>query len=288
MSTLDADRPLEPALRSFARHTLRRCVDRLREADPVTATAAPTANDVHQVRKGIKQLRAWLRLVRPSLGDHYALLDLLLADAARALAAVRDAQVSRETLLRLRRQHLIDAPTYAALRKALPQVTEPGADAVIAARRRLQVAALYVDSAALPESPAELLKRWKRQLARCERLADRLHRRLHKHADAARHGDAHALHRWRRQLKYLLHQSQLLAPLHPAAGDLEPALKRLADQLGEHHDLYVLNEHFMSAAMADSECTQATRVRLNEAIAQQMEQLANEALNAGRTLFTDD
>lgn len=286
MSTLDTDRPLDSALRSLAQQTLRRCTGHLREENTDTPGTRPS--EVHQVRKGIKLLRAWLRLVRPSLGEHYALLDLLLGDAAKALSAARDAQVCRQTLLRLRRQRLLDAPTYAHLRKALPQNATPAAEAVIAARRRLQVAALYVDSAALPESPAVLLKRWKRQLARCERLGKRLNR----HLDRPRHADAHALHRWRRQLKYLLNQSLLLAPLHPAAATLEAPLKRLGEQLGEHHDLHVLTEHLTTACTignrTDSDPADPSLTQLHEAVGPLMEQLAREALTAAHVLFAND
>lgn len=282
MTALAIDRPLDSALRSLAQQTLRRCTARLHEADPTTPGTRP--DDVHQVRKSIKLLRAWLRLVRPSLGEHYTLLDLLLGDAAKALSAARDAQVSRQTLLRLRRQRVIDAPTYAVLREALPQGRVPSAEAVIAARRRLQVAALYVDSATLPDASAVLVKRWKRQLERCERLG----KHLDKHLDKPRHADAHALHRWRRQLKYLLNQSLLLAPLHPAAADMEAPLKSLTDLLGEHHDLHVLAEHFTPSCMPGSDPAQPSLIQLHEAVTPRMEQLAREALTAAHVLFAND
>ena len=51
----------------------------------------------------------------------------------------------------------------------------------------------------------------------------------------------HLLHQWRKRVKYLWHQLQLLHLIWPQMMDpLAEEFHRLADLLGEEHDLYVL------------------------------------------------
>jgi len=61
------------------------------------------------------------------------------------------------------------------------------------------------------------------------------------HARARREGTPEALHEWRKEVKYLLYQLQLIEPAWRASERLlARRLDRLADLLGEDHDLAVV------------------------------------------------
>jgi CHAD domain-containing protein len=60
---------------------------------------------------------------------------------------------------------------------------------------------------------------------------------------AARSRDSEHLHDWRKQVKYLWHQLQMLQPAWPGMlGELADQAHKLADHLGDDHDLAVLQE----------------------------------------------
>jgi CHAD domain-containing protein len=73
---------------------------------------------------------------------------------------------------------------------------------------------------------------------------------------ASDHRSTNDLHEWRKQTKYLWHQIQVLEPLAPGElGSYADALHRLADYLGDDHDLAVLRSTlFGSQALLADKC----------------------------------
>ncbi|TMV66846.1 CHAD domain-containing protein, partial [Thioclava sp. BHET1] len=66
----------------------------------LAAEARPAPETIHDIRKRLKKLRALYRLMASALPDQRA-RDRCLRDAARHLAALREADVRDATLLRL-------------------------------------------------------------------------------------------------------------------------------------------------------------------------------------------
>src|SRR5262249_13448651 len=73
-------------------------IEKIREY--VGGSSAGSSDEmVHEARKGLKRLRAMLRLVRPAIGRKvYRSESITFRDAARPLSEVRDAKILVETL----------------------------------------------------------------------------------------------------------------------------------------------------------------------------------------------
>ena len=131
------------------------------------------AEDIHETRKSIKRLRAWLRLLEPALGKRYRTLDTLLRDAAKALSGRRDRDVAHETLRSLRRGRLLTAAQYGALRPRIDATVHDAghtAGANADARRLLKAAGVYLRRLELPDlEDAMLARQLAQNRARCRR-----------------------------------------------------------------------------------------------------------------------
>jgi CHAD domain-containing protein len=196
--------------------------------------------DVHAARKELKKARATLRLLRTGLSEGvYERENAALRDAARPLSAVRDGRVMLEALDELAENYGAPARAVALenFRKALRRERRQARRAVTAAtiqgaRRSLQ---RVCDRSA----------RW--------RIADRgwsiigsglrrIYNKGRKALAVARSGRTmEDFHEWRKQVKYLWHQLQVLDPIWPGLiGELADQAHKLATYLGADHDLAVL------------------------------------------------
>ena len=207
---------------------------------------------VHEARKALKRLRAALRLCRKELGkDRFRHENAILRDAGRALSDTRDAQVLVETLDGLRAS-LGPNPPDDSLGPDLPDDTWLRFHAMLVAEAQARaehegaggyeqvVAALVgvrerVDGWPLPDDPgADALA------AGLERIYGNARRARRR---AERDPSPERLHELRKRTKDVWYSGQLLTPVLPGpVGELRRRAHRLADVLGEHHDLIVLRE----------------------------------------------
>ena len=221
----------------------RQRLDRVLAVLPTDGTDGGEA--VHTARKDLKKLRALLRLARAGLGEEvFARENTDLRDAGRALSAVRDAQVlvtafdglrgeafgrvAPETSAAIRRQLLADVQTTGAALDAQGKIPA-AADTLRRVRDRL------------PDWPSAGGDGW-RVPGRGLKTVYRAGRRaMHRAADAPAEED---FHEWRKQVKYLAAHVRLLGPLRPKPlKRLRRALDRIAELLGDEHDLSVLGTH---------------------------------------------
>jgi len=260
------------ALRQVAERELDQALACLREPAPET---------IHQARKSLKKLRAWLRLLRGELGSHYVLLNRLLRDAGRSLSGQRDADVALQTLRRLRLGRQLTAPQYQTLRTLLSR-DRPSGDAAVAAsraRRLMKAARLYFDELDLRTIDDETGDLTLRRHLRNQRM--RCRRQLHRVGARPR---AETLHDWRKQVKYLGYQHGLLAPRLRDAGDDVAALKALGETLGLHHDFHALAQRLERCAH-HRDADQLVLLRARELIQQRLTGLSDTALRQGQALF---
>jgi len=207
-------------------------------------SAARRDETVHEVRKSLKRLRALLRLLRHALGPaEYRRENLALRDTARPLAEVRDAKVFVGTIQALARRR---SSRGTAARQLAPVVERLAAhhralaERVLGTDRGLEAAAAVLAAVGaraerwtLPEDQG-----WKLLKPGFERTYRR-GQRAWRHA--RREGTSEALHEWRKEVKYLLYQLQVIELAWGAAERmLARRLDRLADLLGEDHDLAVV------------------------------------------------
>ncbi len=195
------------------------------------------ASAVHEVRVAIKRLRAAARLVEPLLGEEvFGQVDDAFRGAGRVLAGRRDADVLAATLRRV----VMSVPedergVLLAIASELPSPTgAPPADwAQVTARIREGQAAL--EAAVAPTEGCV-------DVAPGLRTTYRKTRKLGKRA--LKSGVAEGAHRWRRWVKHLLYQVELLeAAVHrPVVGKkTQKRLTQLGKVLGRHHDLALLS-----------------------------------------------
>lgn len=264
---LSRRQPLTEDARRLADDELGAAIDRLGDVD----SAADLR--VHAARKSIKRVRALLRLARaalprPQFHDHNA----ALRDAARGLSAARDAAVALATF-----DALVPAPDeqLAAVRAELaarsgPGDGEPGPDPGVLRQAAAALAdarpRLLGDLAGLTWSALEAGLKDSYAGGRAAMRA----------AFGADDPDDEAFHAWRKRAKDLWYQCQLLQGACPELiGAMEALLAELGDQLGEDHDLAVLQ----AAASASP--------ALQERIAARHAELRAAALHSGQRIYAE-
>lgn len=184
---------------------------------------------VHEARRRCKKLRALFRLVRPGFAA-YAAEDAFVRDASRSLAAARDMRVTQQTYIELMAWAHRPAPP-------LPSDTADH-DGEVAALRSFAKQMRNLD---------ERSGDWHVQRIDLDTLASGLKhtygRGCQTGREANRRRTDEAFHEWRKYSKYHWNQlgllegcaQEILPSAHKCAGDL-------ADQLGLHHDLAVLQD----------------------------------------------
>ncbi|MEB3210546.1 MAG: CHAD domain-containing protein [Leptolyngbyaceae bacterium] len=202
---------------------------------------ANRANAIHDARKHFKKLRALVRLVRDEVGhDAYKRENVCFRDAGRKLSDVRDAEVRVETFdtLVAHYQESIDPELFQGIRHVLVEAyeatrksegpSEQDIAAIVsdleAARTRIQSWGIQDDWHALQDSLHRVYKRGYRDFA-----------------DACENATPEQLHEWRKRVKYLWYHLRILSPIWPKVmKTLKKQTKKLADLLGDDHDLTVL------------------------------------------------
>jgi len=239
---LTASEPAGQGVARSARHEVERALRHLGDERRSRAPGAGELEAVHEVRKRFKKVRAALRLLREEVGvDTYRKENWCFRDAARPLAEVRDADMLVEAWDGLRRAFVdrIEPRTASGIEEALRANRQAVARRVLDEERAL-AAVEVIATRALAR-----LSEWRIDgdgWASLESGLGRVYRagrRALKLAEERR--SVEALHEWRKQVKYLWHQHQLLDPLRAnGAAERADRLHHLSRLLGEDHDLAVL------------------------------------------------
>jgi CHAD domain-containing protein len=211
---------------------------------------------VHEARKSTKRVRAVLRLVRGEIGNRvYRVENAALRDTARLIAPMRDGAVMVDSVRHLRDAfgHKLAPGVFQELEGALvdrhlqrrQRVLDDEAilPAVIAAfeAARSRYAAWPVDPGfPVPGSNARTAIRHGFGALEPGLAATYGRGRREMQAAMADPVSEH-FHLWRKRVKYLRHQMEVLAPLWPeVVGGMAKSFDRLGEILGEEHDLAVL------------------------------------------------
>jgi CHAD domain-containing protein len=240
-----------------------------------------TDKEIHNARKSIKRARATLRLLRPAIDDSiFKETNLALRDIARPLTRVRDARVLLDSLHSLRkhfREVAERVPTERLQNELERQRTR--------SRREIRVSSEAVEQLRRSLRTIEpRIKRWRLGADDWDLLAPAL-RRIYRNARRAYSkvgaGDRsdEGLHEWRKQVKHLWHALQILTPLRPGhIGELADQAHKLADYLGDDHDLAVLGAHVAGAGASEAET-------LTQLIAERRTDLQDRGIAIGERLL---
>jgi CHAD domain-containing protein len=239
---LKPDEPGTHGIRRIARHRIKSALQSL-------PAGKNDDESVHEARKDLKRARATLRLLRDALGNStYKRENAAIRDAARPLSEVRDGRV------------LLDALT-----SLIKYYGKPAADLPLAGfkrvlkRRRIQLRNQIMNRPGPLRAVRQQLRQvrsrsdeWRVSRRGWSVIGAGL-KRTYSHARKALKQarasptDEH-LHELRKQTKYLWHQIQILEPLWPGPlRTLADESHKLADFLGDDHDLAVLRERVLQA-----------------------------------------
>lgn len=263
MLSLELDETIGNGLTRIARATIDRAIEHLAESPA----------DVHNARKRFKELRALLRLGRYAIERHFAETDQSLRDAGSELASRRDADARVATIDSLREVARDRAERQALSRIRRILAAEQGPDPNIAGvLQRLSATRPLLVFDGGPESLERGLRRTYRDGRRQARAA---------HSERT----PVAIHAWRKQVKYLWYQSQVLEQVWPKV--LKPhiaALDDLSHLLGEHHDLFAL-----ATLVADDRkgFGETTAQRMAIVVARRIEEIEPAAFRTGVLVFAE-
>ena len=276
------DEQLADGLRRILNEQIEAAIADLREHPDQTRDEG-----VHEARKRCKRLRAMLRLVRDRLGDEvYQRENTAIRDASRQIAPIRDAQVLVNTLddAVAKADGQLDAAAVRPTRKALKD-----------AHTRLRLHMLYRGTAgeqaiaALTEVQQRTLD-WPLGDLTFDDLApglQRVYRRGRKAMELS-YADPRPehFHDWRKRVKYLWHQFELLEPAWPGLLEaLADETHDLSDLLGVEHDRTVLESMVRDRPdlVEDPDVGRTLAVALDE----QREQLRAAARPLGAKIYAE-
>jgi CHAD domain-containing protein len=244
--------------------------------DPVEA--------VHSARKSVKKARSLLRLARGSMpAAQRRRENRALRDAARQLSAARDAEAMVATVEQLADRYVGQLPEsdFSAVREQLEQSRD--------AQRRVLLGST-LGARAVEELGAVRVRvaDWKLVSGGWASIEDGLRRSYVDGRGAFRRARSHRTigdwHAWRKRVKDLWYQERLLAPAGgPIVSGHAKDAHRLADLLGDDHDLGVLREALARGAIQAPADVDA----LLGLIDHRRGELQTEALHVGERVYAE-
>jgi hypothetical protein len=243
-------------------------------------------NSVHAARQSLKRLRALVSLVRGELGEEVFKREwACYRSAGRLLASGRDAAVVVQTfdsLIGLFASELT-AGAFASERDFLTRRRDARLKQLVEEDGAIEKAAEMVALA------RERVATWplKRVSFKAVRKGMRRSYRSGRNGllTVVRHRSATNFHEWRRPVKQLWHQLQILDPIWPAMLNAHSAeLHALSNRLNENHDLDVLRH---AALWSQFETQSHDRDALVSFADRRCRQLEAEALPLGERLYAE-
>ena len=276
---LIAGEPIPTGIRRIAGGQLAGAADELAAADDDELGRA-----VHSARKSIKRVRATLRLSRAAIDEQvYARENLQLRTIAGTLSVARDARVLLETLDALTAKFPGDLPAHTTveLRARLHDEHERAVEALAAEG----VAPTAIRELAQAGARTADWTFERHDFGALEPSLQRIYRRGRTRLRAARaEPTAEHLHDCRKRVKDLWHVAQILQPADPKRMKrLSRRAHKLADLLGDHHDLSVLRDYVEVHPHHFEDMP--TRDALLAVIDRRRKQLARRALKLGRDVY---
>jgi len=234
---------------------------------------------IHEIRRQLKRCRALLRLLRKSLGeDVYRRENARLRDVGHPLAAVRDAAVLVRALEALCPRSNEAATFCRHLRAALRLESRERKDQLH--RKALLSSAHAIRRVALRIRASPKARMTGADLAKAVKRAYRAGRRGM--TEAAEQDTRARLHEWRKQVKYFADELKSLSPvMRKGMGKTHRKSHRLADYLGDDHDLALLHDKIIEYRRSTGPPADALVRRL----AQRRAELQRKAYSLGRRLF---
>ncbi len=269
------------AVRRIAHEQLGRAITNLAPA------SAHGDEAIHEARKSLKRMRALVRLARGELGEEvYRRHNDCMRDAARELAGLRDAAALREALeellvwlgSRAPQSRFQPIATWLASRHAdhFDERSTQLVKLISSVRGRLQTLDAEVDD--WPQRHDG----WKTLAAGLRRV---FRRGRSEYAEVLWRPTDEALHCWRKRVKYLRYQHQLLQPIWPEFMDAAiDQADELGELLGKDHDLAILAA---TCSGSSNSAPPSTLRALNRRIVERRMELQTRCRVLGQRIYTE-
>jgi CHAD domain-containing protein len=236
---------------------------------------------IHECRKSIKRLRALLELVQRPIGRAaFQRCDSSLRDVAHALGPLRERAALDERLDALE-ERLGSEADFSPLRSLIApkslQAPEQGARTLEAAKADLKLIRGRLEALVVDGNDWDVI-------ADDFRRTYAAGRKAHRHAGLV--PGPEQLHALRRRAKRHQHQLALLEPIWP--GPIKARrheLATLGEELGEHHDLALLEATLERSSIPPA--LSAARVRLLSQIARRSRELETSALGLAARVYAE-
>lgn len=243
-----------------------------------------SADAIHAARKDLKKLRGVVRLVRAELGDDlYRAENRRYRDAGRLLARSRDAEVKVETLKSLHERSgeelsadLVTA-WLAELERERDEIAE-GSDEEGKSR--------LAEAKAAIEAGRKEITRWPLRDDSWQLVGAGLLRGYRRGRRAMKRTRAEPVaenvHEWRKRTKDLWYQLRILREAWPPVlGETAEQAHKLADLLGDYHDLALLAEDLAARELPGD------RSAAKGAIERRQQELLGSACDIGARLYAE-
>jgi CHAD domain-containing protein len=246
----------------------------------------PTKERIHAARTSSKQLRAAFKLLRTRERKRYRQENRVLADAARELSVLREADAMLDAFDAVVKHYATPRKKFAAVRVALLRergaVRATGADVEHSFRR-------FVSRL---RQVQQRLEGWKPDADFRAIAADfgRTYQRARRSFQALKiERSPDAFHEWRKPAKAYAYQCRLLRAAWPAPmKELGAELNELSTLLGDEHDLTLLRARLrMLIRMAKLSLEDEKAAELLGLIVSRRDELRDEAMSLGERLFVD-
>lgn len=289
---LGVSEPLPVGLKRLTTNELETAASRFYDGEEAFAGA------IHEARKSTKRVRSALRLVRSEVSTKvFRFEDEMMRDTARMIAPIRDAIVMVESIDLLDRiyGHLLAVGVLEETRQNLDFRRErietramEDPDLVLSVVHRFEKAhGRYSNWPVDPESRGVYGGGIRDSFEAVGPGVKRTYRHgRDRMVDAYKHPSTEKFHTWRRSVKYLRHQMEMLTPLWPeVVVGMAITLERVGEMLGQDHDLAMLSS---AIANDDGLCPDPALRSLIVALAsQRRSDLQTAARILGRRVFAE-
>ena len=278
---LKANESVSKGIKRIVNEQIEKAVDELAATEELGVDEA-----VHKARQRLKKIRAVVRLVRDRLGKKvYRRENARFRDLGRSLANLRDGQVRIATLDNLTAHFAdtVESDAFTGIRHELgvdyrreyQSILDKGT--IISVRNQLKDLKDEVNDWKIGSN------NWSAVDSSLKRVYQRGDRALDK---ARSKPTVENLHDWRKRVKYLRYQLQILRPIwFEMTEEWIDRTHDLSDYLGEDHDLAVLKELVLSQPKRfDRQNTLSTLTAL---IDRRREELQFSAMFLGRRIYTE-
>jgi CHAD domain-containing protein len=218
---------------------------------------------VHEVRKGMKKIRALLRLVRKSMGKElFARENVRYRNIGHMLSQVRDSAVMIKTLGKLKQANPRAMPAT-AYKNTLHKLSEKKAEAARSFFENNQsipavLSALKQAKEGQPEVPVS-----KESFAVFGDNIRKIYERgIQAYKHAGKQPSIDNFHELRKEVKILWYHTRLLRPVWPGFMEAYASqLGTLSELLGDDHDMGVLYEQIASGSLTFSRKATAAKMQ---------------------------